>query len=84
MPPRLGTLLAIVFWGVSFVATKAVVAEISPAALVFCRAGLGTPLLLAILALRRQPAWPPRDAMAALAAMGFVASPSTSSFRPTR
>ncbi len=72
MPPRLGALLAIVFWGVSFVATKAVVAEISPATLVFCRAGLGTLLLFAILALRRRPPWPPRDALAPLAAMGFV------------
>jgi drug/metabolite transporter (DMT)-like permease len=72
MPPRAGALLAVVFWGVSFVATKAVVAEISPASLVFLRAGLGTLLLLAILAVRRQPAWPPRDALAPLAAMGFV------------
>jgi drug/metabolite transporter (DMT)-like permease len=72
MPPRAGALLAVVFWGVSFVATKAVVAEISPASLVFLRAGLGTLLLLAILAIRRQPAWPPRDALAPLAAMGFV------------
>ena len=72
MPPRAGALLAVVFWGVSFVATKAVVAQISPASLVFLRAGLGSLLLLAILAIRRQPAWPPRDALAPLAAMGFV------------
>jgi len=72
MPPRLGALLAVVFWGVSFVATKAVVAEISPITLIFCRAGLGTALLLAIQAVRRRPAWPPRDALAPLAAMGFV------------
>jgi drug/metabolite transporter (DMT)-like permease len=72
MAPRLGALLAIVFWGVSFVATKAVVAEISPATLIFCRAGLGTLLLLSIVALRRQPLWPLRDALAPLAAMGFV------------
>ena len=72
MPPRLGALLAILFWGVSFVATKAVVREISPVTLVFTRAGLGTVLLLAILALRRRAALPPRDALPALAAMGFV------------
>jgi len=72
MPPRLGVLLAILFWGVSFVATKAVVSEISPIALVFTRAGLGTLLLFAILALRRRPALPPRDALLPLAAMGFV------------
>jgi drug/metabolite transporter (DMT)-like permease len=72
MPPRAGALLAIVFWGMSFVATKAVVAEISPATLVFLRAGLGTLLLGGILAVRRQPVWPPRDALPSLAAMGFV------------
>jgi drug/metabolite transporter (DMT)-like permease len=72
MPPRLGALLAIVFWGVSFVATKAVVAEISPSTLIFSRAGLGTLLLTAILALRGKPALPPRDALLPLAVMGFV------------
>jgi drug/metabolite transporter (DMT)-like permease len=72
MPPRLGATLAVVFWGVSFVATKAVVREISPATLIFSRAGLGTLLLLSLLALRRQPVWPPRDALGPLAAMGFV------------
>jgi drug/metabolite transporter (DMT)-like permease len=72
MPPRLGALLAVVFWGVSFVATKAVVSEISPATLIFLRAGLGTLLLVAILAIRREPVLPPRDALGPLAAMGFV------------
>lgn len=72
MPPRLGALVAILFWGVSFVATKAVVREISPAALVFTRTGIGTLLLTAMLVLRRQPALPPRDALVPLAAMGFV------------
>jgi drug/metabolite transporter (DMT)-like permease len=72
MPPRLGALLAILFWGVSFVATKAVVGEISPITLVFTRAGAGAVLLLAILALRRREALPPRDALLPLAAMGFV------------
>lgn len=72
MPPRLGAALAVVFWGVSFVATKAVVREISPATLIFSRAGLGTLLLFGLLALRRQPAWPPRDTLGPLAVMGFV------------
>jgi drug/metabolite transporter (DMT)-like permease len=72
MPPRLGALLAIVFWGVSFVATKAVVREISPATLIFLRAGLGSLLLLGLLALRGKPVLPPRDALGPLALMGFV------------
>ncbi len=72
MPPRLGATLAVVFWGVSFVATKAVVREISPPTLIFSRAGLGTLLLASMLAARRQPVWPPRDALGSLALMGFV------------
>ncbi len=72
MPPRLGAFLAVVFWGLSFVATKAVVREITPIALVFARAFLGTTLLLAILS-RRGGDWvPPRDVWPSLALMGFV------------
>jgi drug/metabolite transporter (DMT)-like permease len=72
MPPRLGALLAIIIWGVSFVATKSVLAELSPATLVFARAGLGSLLLGGMLALRRQPLLPPRDAVGPLVAMGFI------------
>jgi drug/metabolite transporter (DMT)-like permease len=72
MPPRLGALLAVVFWGISFVATKAVLGEFSPATLIFSRAGLGSLLLCAILALRGGPILPPRDAWGALAVIGFV------------
>lgn len=68
----LGALLAILFWGVSFVATKAVVAHISPLALVFARTVLGTTLLLALLASRGQGLLPPRDTWRALAGLGFV------------
>jgi drug/metabolite transporter (DMT)-like permease len=72
MPPRLGAFLAVVFWGLSFVATKAVVGEITPIALVFARAFLGTALLLSILS-RRGGDWvPPRDVWPWLALMGFV------------
>jgi len=72
MPPRLGALIAVILWGISFVATKAAVVEIAPATLIFCRAGLGTFLLLGLLSLRGEPVWPPRDALAPLAVMGFV------------
>jgi drug/metabolite transporter (DMT)-like permease len=72
MPPIVGALLAVTFWGVSFVATKAVLREISPEALIFGRAALGTLLLAAILAARRQPILPPRGSILALAAMGFI------------
>jgi drug/metabolite transporter (DMT)-like permease len=72
MPPRLGVVLAILFWGVSFVATKAVVGEIAPLTLIFTRAGLGSALLLCILALRGQRLLPPVGALRSLAVMGFV------------
>jgi drug/metabolite transporter (DMT)-like permease len=72
IPPRAGALLAVVFWGVSFVATKAVVREISPVAVIFLRAGLGSALLLAILHRRGQLEVPPRDTWRSLAVMGFV------------
>jgi len=72
MPPRLGAFLAVVFWGVSFVATRAAVAEVSPFALIFVRTGLGACLLLAILARRGEPILPPREEAWALVRMGFV------------
>jgi drug/metabolite transporter (DMT)-like permease len=72
MPPRLGVLLAIVFWGISFVATKAVLAEISPLALIFARAGLATLFLSAALALRGISPFPPGREIGPLALMGFV------------
>jgi drug/metabolite transporter (DMT)-like permease len=72
MPPRFGVLLAVLFWGVSFVATKAVVAEIRPAALIFARAGLGTGLLVILLALGGRAIVPPRDAWRGLLVLGFV------------
>jgi drug/metabolite transporter (DMT)-like permease len=72
MPPRLGALLAVVFWGLSFVATKEVVRQISPVALIAARTALGVLLLGGLLAWRRQRLFPPRDALLALAAMGFV------------
>jgi drug/metabolite transporter (DMT)-like permease len=72
MPPRLGALLAVLFWGLSFVATKEVVGQISPVALIAARTALGVALLGGLLAWRRQRLLPPRDALLALAAMGFV------------
>lgn len=59
-------------WGISFVATKAVVAEIRPAALIFARALLGSLLLSALLAARGRALAPPRDTWRELLAMGFV------------
>lgn len=72
MPPRLGALLAVLFWGVSFVATRAVVEQISPVTLIFARAALGSLLLIGILTARRRPWLPPRSAWLSLFLMGFI------------
>ncbi|HYC88632.1 MAG TPA: EamA family transporter [Thermoanaerobaculia bacterium] len=65
--PRVLAVVAVVFWGISFVATKAVLREISPSTLIFVRFAIGALVLLAIV---RE--LPPRRAWAALAVMGFV------------
>src|SRR5437867_8933993 len=72
LPPRIAALLAVVLWGISFVATKAALREMSPPTLIFTRFALGVGLLLIIL--RRQGAnvLPPRSAWPALALMGFL------------
>ncbi len=67
IPPRLGAFIAVVFWGVSFVATKAVLREIGPVTLIFLRFAIGSAVLA--LAVRTLP---PRDAWPALAVMGFI------------
>lgn len=67
LPPRLAAFIAVLFWGVSFVATKAALREISPVTLVFSRFAIAAVLLLLLV---RQ--LPPRDAWPALALMGFV------------
>lgn len=72
MPPRLQALLAVVVWGISFVATKAALAEVSPPTLIAARFGLGVALLLVLLAWRGQGLVPPRDAWAGLALLGFI------------
>lgn len=70
--PRIALLITVVFWGISFVATKAALREVSPVTLIFVRFGLGTALLLGLVWKRGHPPWPPREAWPALALMGFV------------
>jgi drug/metabolite transporter (DMT)-like permease len=69
---RLAALAAIVLWGVSFVATKAALQEVSPVTLIFTRFALGVAVLLLVLKIRRESLLPPRDAWLTLAIMGFV------------
>ncbi len=69
---RLAALTAIVLWGVSFVATKAALRDVSPVTLIFTRFGLGVAVLVIILTVRRESFMPPARAWPMLAAMGFV------------
>jgi len=69
---RLAAFAAVVLWGISFVATKAALREVSPITLIFTRFALGTAVLVLILTLRQQPLLPPRDAWPMLVLMGFV------------
>ena len=65
--PRFFAFIAIIFWGISFVATKAALTEVSPVALIFIRFTIGAAFLLAVAR-----ALPPRDAWPQLALMGFI------------
>ena len=65
--PRLLAFIAVVFWGISFVATKAALAEVSPVTLVAVRFAIGAVVLLALV---RE--LPPRREWRSLALMGFV------------
>ena len=69
---RLGALAAVILWGISFVATKAALREISPSTLIFTRFALGVGLLLLILRSQGVNPFPPRQDWLALALMGLV------------
>src|SRR5262249_19817442 len=70
--PLLAALFAVIFWGISFVATKAALREISPITLISVRFAMGT-ALLCVLAARKSggQSLPPREAWPALFVMGF-------------
>lgn len=65
-------LLAVVFWGASFVATKVALSEISPVAVVVLRFAIGLAVILAVLAWRHQVAAPRHDDVAWLALLGAI------------
>ncbi len=69
---RIAVLIAVVFWGLSFVATKTALRELSPTTLIFLRFAVGVSLLAVILHWRRGPMLPPAQALPDLALMGFV------------
>lgn len=69
---RLAALTAVVFWGISFVATKAALRELSPITLIFARFAIGTALLIMILLLRGKFVFPPSQAYPRLFVMGLI------------
>jgi drug/metabolite transporter (DMT)-like permease len=69
---RLAACTAVVLWGVSFVATKIALLDVSPATLIFSRFALAVVVLGLLLRLRSQPFLPPRGSWPALVLMGFV------------
>ena len=67
IPPRLGAFIAVVLWGISFVATKAALREAGPVTVIFLRFAIGALLLACTVR-----TIPPRDAWPSLALMGFI------------
>jgi drug/metabolite transporter (DMT)-like permease len=67
----LGALVAVILWGISFVATKAALREIHPLTLIAVRFAIGNLLLFSMLAARRMPLLPPRREWPILALLGF-------------
>jgi drug/metabolite transporter (DMT)-like permease len=65
--PRLAAFIAVVFWGISFVATKAALREIHPVSLIFVRFLIGAALLVAVAR-----GFPARHYWRQLALLGFV------------
>jgi len=64
--------LAVLAWGGSFVATKIALQEVSPAAVVWLRFGIGVLILGATALLRRQAALPAQKDLGYLALLGFI------------
>jgi drug/metabolite transporter (DMT)-like permease len=65
--PRFLAFVAVIFWGISFVATKAVLREVSPVTVIFMRFAIAAIVLLCIVR-----ALPPRESWGSLALMGFI------------
>jgi drug/metabolite transporter (DMT)-like permease len=65
-------LLSVLFWGASFVATKAALAEISPLAVIVLRFAIGLAVIVAVLARRRQLALPKSEDLGWLALLGAI------------
>ncbi len=67
-----GVLFAVVAWGASFVATKHVVAEVSPETVIFLRFGIGAVVLGIATARRGQMKWLRSKDLGLFALLGFL------------
>jgi len=63
--------LAIMIWGASFVATKIVLREVSPLAVITLRFGTGIVVLACVVAARREWKWPQRNDIGWLIFLGL-------------
>lgn len=70
--PYLELLLAVTFWGGSFVATKVALRDVSPVTIVWLRFGMGVIILGAVVVARRQFQLPARADLGYFALIGFL------------
>jgi drug/metabolite transporter (DMT)-like permease len=68
----LEALFAVVVWGGSFIATKIAVGQISPTTVVWLRFALGIPLILFVVIIRKQFAFPKENEWWYFALLGFL------------
>jgi len=70
--PILEAIFAVIIWGGTFIATKIALLEVSPATIVWLRFGMGVIVLGAIVALRKQFAFPEKSEWLYFALLGFI------------
>jgi drug/metabolite transporter (DMT)-like permease len=70
--PYLEALFAVVVWGVSFIATKIAVGQISPTTVVWLRFAMGIPLIFFAVLIRKQFAFPKGGEWWYFALLGFL------------
>lgn len=70
--PFLEALFAVIVWGMSFIATKIAVGQISPTSVVWLRFAIGIPILLLAVIMRKQFAYPKGNEWLYFALLGFL------------
>jgi drug/metabolite transporter (DMT)-like permease len=70
--PFLEALFAVIVWGASFIATKIAVGQISPVAVVWMRFAMGIPILMVVVIMRKQFAFPKGSEWLYFTMLGFL------------